>query len=229
MAIADVPFDILAVKLAVPLSRPGMVGQADVIARLCASRSRLVTVVAPAGYGKTTLLARVGGAGTPRPFAWVSVDEADEYPVVFLGHVAVALDRIERVGPAGVRGGQLTLSFHQRHTGTGQVARLGSALSFHEDPGVRAGPGRPFRPLLIEPLVMDAVATIRTVASPPGLADGPRGARAVPNIGLPPAPPAGGRPGFSRSAPTTSCSARPRCSSACFRGAGVRTKRKPRP
>ena len=38
MAVADVPFDLLEVKLAAPLTRPGTVAKADVIARLCASR-----------------------------------------------------------------------------------------------------------------------------------------------------------------------------------------------
>ena len=47
------------------------------------------------GYGKTTLLAEWAERDR-RPFA-VSVDEADGDPVVFLGHVAVALDRIEPI------------------------------------------------------------------------------------------------------------------------------------
>ena len=38
MAVAEVPFDLAEVKLAAPLTRPGTVAKADVIARLCASR-----------------------------------------------------------------------------------------------------------------------------------------------------------------------------------------------
>jgi LuxR family maltose regulon positive regulatory protein len=53
-------------------------------------------VVAPPGYGKTTLLAqwaeRVGAR-----VAWVSCDDGDNDPVVLLSALAVALDRIEPV------------------------------------------------------------------------------------------------------------------------------------
>ena len=54
-------------------------------------------VVAPAGYGKTTLLSQ-WAARDARPFAWVSVDERDNDPFVLLQHVAAALDRIEPLG-----------------------------------------------------------------------------------------------------------------------------------
>ena len=54
----------------------------------------IVLVVAPAGYGKTTLLSQ-WAARDARPFAWVSVDERDNDPFVLLKHVAAALDRIE--------------------------------------------------------------------------------------------------------------------------------------
>ena len=124
MAIADVPFDILAVKLAVPLSRPGMVGQADVIARLCASRSRLVTVVAPAGYGKTTLLARWAKADR-RPFAWVALDKHDDDPVVLMRYIAAALNRVGPVAPAVFD----ALDGPGRSTWAERVPRLGSALA----------------------------------------------------------------------------------------------------
>jgi hypothetical protein len=60
MLIAEFPFDVVEVKLAAPPILPGTVAKADAIARLCSSRSTLATVVAPAGYGKTTLLARWG-------------------------------------------------------------------------------------------------------------------------------------------------------------------------
>jgi ATP/maltotriose-dependent transcriptional regulator MalT len=45
------------VKLAHPIARPGAVAMKAVIAALCARRSAVVSVVARAGYGKTTLLA----------------------------------------------------------------------------------------------------------------------------------------------------------------------------
>jgi LuxR family maltose regulon positive regulatory protein len=57
----------------------------------------MVTVVAPAGWGKTTLLA--GWAreiGSSRPVAWLSLDEADDEPVRFWTY---ALSAVERVAP----------------------------------------------------------------------------------------------------------------------------------
>ena len=39
MGVADVPLDLVEVKLAAPLTRPGTVAKADVIARLCTSRA----------------------------------------------------------------------------------------------------------------------------------------------------------------------------------------------
>jgi predicted PurR-regulated permease PerM len=90
MPVADVPFDLMEVKLAAPLTRPGTVAKADVIARLCTSASPFATVVAPAGYGKTTLLAWWAQAD-PRPFAWVALDGRDDDAVVFLRYVAKSL------------------------------------------------------------------------------------------------------------------------------------------
>jgi LuxR family maltose regulon positive regulatory protein len=51
---------------------------------------------AGAGWGKTTLLAQ-WAAASPRPFAWLSVDERDNDPIVLLTYVAVALDRVSRI------------------------------------------------------------------------------------------------------------------------------------
>lgn len=57
----------------------------------------IVSVVAPAGYGKTTLLAQWVECSGPA-VAWVSVDEADNDPKVLLSYVAVALDRVHPIG-----------------------------------------------------------------------------------------------------------------------------------
>src|SRR5215218_9551626 len=63
----------------------------------------VVCVVAPAGYGKTTLLAQ-WAEREPRPVAWVAVDQRDNDPAVLLTYVAVALDRVEPIDPRIVRG-----------------------------------------------------------------------------------------------------------------------------
>ncbi len=56
-----------------------------------------MSVVAPAGYGKTTLLSQ-WAERNGQAFAWVSVDEADNDPKVLLTYVAEALDAVQPVG-----------------------------------------------------------------------------------------------------------------------------------
>ena len=58
---------------------------------------RLVSVAAPAGYGKTTLLSQWAARDT-QAFAWVSVEEPDNDPKVLLTYVAEALDAVEPIG-----------------------------------------------------------------------------------------------------------------------------------
>jgi LuxR family transcriptional regulator, maltose regulon positive regulatory protein len=120
----DVPFDMAEVKLAAPLTRPGTVAKADVIARLCTSPSPFASVVAPAGYGKTTLLARWAEAD-PRPFAWVALDGRDDDAVVFLRYIAAAIHRVEPV-PSEVFD---ALSGPGGSTWSKRVPRVGSALA----------------------------------------------------------------------------------------------------
>ncbi|HEY7206713.1 MAG TPA: AAA family ATPase [Gaiellaceae bacterium] len=85
---------MLASKIRVPALRPGTVSRAPLVNRLRATSSfPYLTVVAPAGYGKTTLLAQ-WAARDDRPFAWVTVDDHDNDATVFLAGVAAALARI---------------------------------------------------------------------------------------------------------------------------------------
>ena len=56
---------------------------------------KLAVVAAPAGCGKTTLLAAWReAASTHRPVAWVTLDEGDDDPVVLWAHVLEALRRV---------------------------------------------------------------------------------------------------------------------------------------
>jgi LuxR family maltose regulon positive regulatory protein len=90
----ELPIEILESKLYKPAIRPGVVPRPSLLARLRAARSvPTVAVVAPAGYGKTTLLA-LWAQDDDRPFAWLSLDPHDNDPIVLLTHLAVALDRI---------------------------------------------------------------------------------------------------------------------------------------
>jgi LuxR family maltose regulon positive regulatory protein len=90
-------FDLLASKLLPPLARPGVVGRSSLVERLArGDRRPIVSVVAPPGYGKTTLLSQWAEANG-QAFAWVSVDEADNDPKVLLSYVAEALDGVEPI------------------------------------------------------------------------------------------------------------------------------------
>ena len=82
---------ILATKLYVPTPRPKIVARPRLIERLDEGLHRKLTLVsAPAGFGKTTLL---GGwaAALPRPITWLSLDEGDNDPARFLGHLVAAV------------------------------------------------------------------------------------------------------------------------------------------
>jgi len=90
-------FDLLVSKLRRPLTRAGTVRRPLLIERLARADHPVVSVVAPAGYGKTTLLSQWAEANG-QAFAWVSVDEPDNDPKVLLTYVAEALNEVEPVG-----------------------------------------------------------------------------------------------------------------------------------
>src|SRR5688500_7318296 len=77
--------------------RAGLVRRDRLISRLAhASDTPVLMLVAPAGYGKSTLLAD-WTRSDPRPCAWLSLDERHNDPAVLLGSIIVLLDRIEPV------------------------------------------------------------------------------------------------------------------------------------
>src|SRR6516165_11247905 len=87
--------DLLASKLRPPLIRRDTVVRSGLIDRLATSDIHpIVSMVAPAGYGKTTLLSQ-WAEHNGQAFAWVSVDEKDNDPKVLLTYVAEALDAVE--------------------------------------------------------------------------------------------------------------------------------------
>jgi LuxR family maltose regulon positive regulatory protein len=90
-------FDLVISKLHRPLPRAGTVIRSPLIERMArADGSPIVSVVAPAGYGKTTLLAQWAEANS-QAFAWVSVDERDNDPKILLTYIAEALDAVEAI------------------------------------------------------------------------------------------------------------------------------------
>ncbi|MFY9850339.1 MAG: LuxR C-terminal-related transcriptional regulator [Trebonia sp.] len=91
-------FDLMTSKLRRPAARPGTIPRSALIGRLAAGGSPpIVSVVAPSGYGKTTLLAQ-WAARDGEAFAWVSLDDRDNDPKVLLSYVAAALDSVQPVG-----------------------------------------------------------------------------------------------------------------------------------
>src|SRR5215211_7229213 len=88
------PDALLATKLHVPRTRPGFVVRRRLVERLAqAHEGELTLVCAPAGFGKTALLAD-WARRDPRPVAWLSLDDADNDPARFWRHVAAALDTV---------------------------------------------------------------------------------------------------------------------------------------
>ncbi len=125
-------FDLVASKLCRPLIRPGTVRRSSLIERLGRGDPRpIVSVVAPAGYGKTTLLSE-WAERNGQAFAWVSVDEGDNDPKVLLRYVAEALDAVE---PIDARVFDALASPVSSVAGS-VVPRLGKAFSLMTSPVV---------------------------------------------------------------------------------------------
>jgi LuxR family transcriptional regulator, maltose regulon positive regulatory protein len=89
---------LVTTKLRHPVLRPGTVGRPRLIDLLAPGKLRpVVSVVAPPGFGKTTLLAQWAEQGG-QAFAWVSVEEPDNDPKVLLSYIAAALDSVAPIG-----------------------------------------------------------------------------------------------------------------------------------
>ena len=84
---------LLETKLSVPPARPGTVSRAALIETARRSDCRVVAVTAPAGYGKSTLLAEWART-EDRPVAWVTLDRFDDDPAVLLTVLASAYARV---------------------------------------------------------------------------------------------------------------------------------------
>jgi LuxR family maltose regulon positive regulatory protein len=106
---------LLRAKLTPPRAPKGIAPRGQLLDRLREGRGQKLTLVcAPAGYGKTTVLAQwceADGGGTP--FVWVSADEGDSDPVRFWSHLIAGLQAVHpgagaasleplRIGPATV-------------------------------------------------------------------------------------------------------------------------------
>ena len=90
---------LLETKLFIPRPRAGLVARVRLIERLNqASAGKLTLVSAPAGFGKTTLLAEwlaTAEAGK-QPAAWLALDQSDNDPALFWSYVIAALQTRQR-------------------------------------------------------------------------------------------------------------------------------------
>ena len=95
---------LLATKLHMPAPRPGLVPRPRLAGQLDEGLARgVILVCAPAGYGKTVVLAD-WARRSEHPAGWLSLDAGDNDPARFWRHAVAALDRArpgigDRVAP----------------------------------------------------------------------------------------------------------------------------------
>ncbi len=134
MGDSDVRQPVGRPQLRHPRARPGTVPRSSLIERLRRGHPYpVISVVAPPGYGKTTLLSQWAECDG-RAFAWVPAEEPDNDPKVLLSHVAHALDAVT---PIDRRVFDALASPGSSVPGS-VVPRLGSAFSSMTSPVVLA-------------------------------------------------------------------------------------------
>jgi LuxR family maltose regulon positive regulatory protein len=93
--------------------REGLVPRPDLVHRLRAtSRSTVTLVVAPGGYGKSTLLTELSRAAGSRPFVWITAEESDNDPLVFARCITTAVERSGAVDSRTLRAGTRSSDSH---------------------------------------------------------------------------------------------------------------------
>ena len=122
------PSTVGDVKVRVPSQPAWVVPRTALVNRLRATPAPVVTVTAPAGYGKTTLVGQWAERDR-RPCAWLSIDERDDDPALLVRHVAAALERMRPEGAIALA------SPHPRRasTWTAELHRLAGWLSSTPD------------------------------------------------------------------------------------------------
>jgi LuxR family maltose regulon positive regulatory protein len=89
------PHHLIRTKLRLPLTRPGLVSRPRLQEQVALGlRGPLTLVTAPAGFGKTTLVAScIAGCGIPA--AWLSIDKDDNEAERFLHYLVSALQEAD--------------------------------------------------------------------------------------------------------------------------------------
>src|SRR5262249_31123021 len=82
-------------KLHAPRMRPSLVSRTALVDRLVHDETPITSIVAPPGYGKTTLLAQWADRAAT-PVAWLSVDRHDNDLSQLLSYANAALERVDR-------------------------------------------------------------------------------------------------------------------------------------
>src|ERR671922_1430762 len=167
------PFELLESKLLEPQVRSGILPREALVGRLEDAEPPVVCVSAGPGWGKTTLLAQ-WASRSQRPFAWLSIDERDNDPVVFLTYVAVALDRVSPLDASVFE----ALASPGVSVDATDVPRLGAALAAMDEHVVLALDDVH---LVDNPVCLDAIAALaRHVAEGSIVAVSARGGPALP-------------------------------------------------
>ncbi|MFI5043069.1 MAG: hypothetical protein ACHQNA_14695, partial [Acidimicrobiales bacterium] len=95
----DAPHPRTEAKLVIPHRDAGTLRRTRLLRQLRSAQDpALISIVAPPGYGKTSLLVQWATEDS-RPVAWLTADDSDSDPVVFLTDLATATDRFEPLGP----------------------------------------------------------------------------------------------------------------------------------
>jgi LuxR family maltose regulon positive regulatory protein len=93
---------ILESKFLPPSARPGIIPRTALVDRILKhDAEQVVTLIAPPGYGKTTVLAQ-WARRRGHKVAWVTVNKDDNDPSVLLADIAAALARVPLLDPEAV-------------------------------------------------------------------------------------------------------------------------------
>ena len=100
--IPPMPTTLLAIKFHIPSSRMGMIARPRLLEQPNTGRNeghKLTIVSAPAGYGKTTLVAdwltSLTGNGDGAGISWLSLEEVDNDPIRFMRYFLGAFQQID--------------------------------------------------------------------------------------------------------------------------------------
>ncbi len=152
-------FPIIDSKVTAPPLRPGMVRRERVLRQLLDGGPAVVSMVAPPGYGKTTILAQWASASA-EPVAWLTIDALDNDPMVLMSYLGAAFNHISPISSETAK----ALSAGSRRVLVSAVPRLVSELHRWPQPGLIILDDAH---LLTDRLALDAVSTL-IAHLPPG-------------------------------------------------------------